>query len=156
MPIRSEIEKKLKTAQKQKQEIVISTLRLVLAALKNYEIDHRSETIDDDTMVKILRRELNKRQESIEAFRRGGRNELADKEQQEVEIIKSFLPPEMTADEIRAVVQKVIDDKGGSAGVNYGQVMGETMKKIGSAAPGKVVSQVVKDIMGDSSKPKSL
>ncbi|MBU0707777.1 GatB/YqeY domain-containing protein [Patescibacteria group bacterium] len=144
MSIRDKIQKELKVAQKQKNEVVISTLRLVLASLKNYEIEHKNEAINDDILIKILKKEAKKRAESITAFTTGGRNELAQHEQQELDIIKTYLPPEMTTEEVKKVVDQVITDLEKTENVNFGMVMGEVMKRLGSGAPGQVVSQIVK------------
>lgn len=143
MPIKNDIEKQLKEALKKKNEVVISTLRLILASIKNYEIEQKRRELDDQDIIKVLKREAKKRHESIEAYHQGGRNELADQEQRELDVIKTYLPAEMSAEEIRRVVKKIIEDK--SEPVNFGMIMGETMKQLGQAADGKLVSQIVKE-----------
>ncbi len=150
MSILNDIEQKLKEAQKQKNEVAISTLRLILASLKNFEIANRNQEVNDETLIKVLKKEEKKRKESIEAYRKGGRNELAEREWQELDIVQGFLPPEMSTDDIRAIVDKVIAGLGGPAAVNFGQVMGETMKQIGSQASGQTVSQIVKKALADN------
>jgi len=143
VPIKNDIEKQLKEALKKKNEVVISTLRLILASIKNYEIEQKRRELDDQDIIKVLKREAKKRHESIEAYHQGGRNELADQEQRELDVIKTYLPAEMSAEEIRRVVKKIIEDK--SEPVNFGMIMGETMKQLGQAADGKLVSQIVKE-----------
>ena len=152
MAIAKDIEKKLKDAQKQRNEVEISTLRMLLSSLKNYEIANKREPLTDEAVMKVIKTETRKREESITAYKAGGRNELAEREQQELEILKTFLPAELSTEEIRQIVQSVIDESADPAGLNFGRVMGETMKRVGPRGPGNVVSQVVKEQLA---KPKA-
>jgi len=148
--IQNDIKKQLSNAQKQKNEVAISTLRLALASIKNHQIELKKEEISDDEIVKVLKKEAKKRNESITAYKKGGRDEMADREQQELDIIKTFLPAEMGADEVRQIVGRVIEQQGGTAAVNFGQVMGEVMKQTGGKADGKLVSQIVKETLASA------
>ncbi|MDP3964363.1 MAG: GatB/YqeY domain-containing protein [bacterium] len=147
LSIREEIERQLKEAQKQSRHVEISTLRLLLSSLKNYEIAHRGEEITDDSVLKVARQEVKKRHEAIEAYTKGGRNELAEKERQELEILQNFLPPEMSDDDIREIIDSVISELGESP--NFGQVMGAAMKKAGPNVDGKKVNVLVKQRLNE-------
>jgi len=150
--IAKDIEKKLTAAQKQRNEVEISTLRLLLSALKNYEIANKREPLTDEAVMKVIKTETRKREESIAAYKAGNRNELAEREQQELEILKTFLPAELSTEEIRQIVQSVIDENRDPARLNFGRVMGETMKRVGPRGSGNLVSQVVKEQLA---KPKA-
>jgi hypothetical protein len=149
--IRANIEQKLKSAQKSHDEVVVSTLRLVLAAVKNYQIDQRGRELTDDELVVLLKREAKKRSEAIEAYAKAGREESRAKEDQELAIIKEYLPPELSADEINQVIRSVVSDTGANDPSQFGRVMSETMKRLGSSASGQTVSALVKSAL---TKPK--
>ena len=145
MAIAKDIEKKLKEAQKQRNEVEVSTLRLILSALKNYEIAHQREPLTDEAIQKVIKTEARKREEAIAAYKAGGRNELAEREQQELEILKTLLPAELSAEEIRLAVQAVISESQDPAALNFGRIMGAAMKRVGPRASGTLVSQIVKE-----------
>lgn len=144
MSIQTEIEKQLHQAQKNKDEVVISTLRLVVSAVKNLAIEQRGKELTDDDLVTVLKREAKKRAEAIEAFTKGNRPELAAKEQREWEIIKTFLPPELSEAEVTEVVEAVVGEQSGAGPLQFGRVMGETMKRLGNRANGQIVTRIVK------------
>jgi hypothetical protein len=149
--IRANIEQKLKSAQKSHDEVVVSTLRLILAAVKNYQIDQRARELTDDELVMLLKREAKKRSEAIEAYAKAGREESRAKEAQELAIIKEYLPPELSTDEINQVIRSVVSDTGANDPSQFGRVMGEAMKRLGSAVSGQTVSALVKSAL---TKPK--
>lgn len=124
----------------------VSVLRLVksslLLALKEGSAD--VTTLPDNRVIDILKKEVKKRVESAEAFRAGGRPELADKEEREKKIIEAYLPAAMPEDEVKAVVQGVIDQLGRE---NFGAVMGAAMKELKGKADGGQVRALVNELM---------
>jgi len=119
-----------------------SALRNLEAALKNMEVDTRKELTDED-VVKVLRSELKKRQEAIELYKRGNRQDLVDAEQFEATLIETYLPAQMSREEIGKTVETVIASLGGTP--NFGQVMQAAMRELAGKADGKLVAEVVKE-----------
>ena len=149
--ILANIEQKLTLARKSQDEAVVSTLRLVLAAVKNFQIEQRGRELTDDDLIMLLKREAKKRSEAAEAYAKGGREELRAKEAAELAIIKEYLPAELSEDEVNKVVQAVINDLGANDPSQFGRVMSETMKRLGSQVSGQTVNALVKKAL---TKPK--
>lgn len=148
MTLKERINNDIKEAMKAKDMTRLGTLRMLISVIKNEEINSRakggSEILSDEEVMKILRRENKKREESVKVYTDGGRPELAEGEKKEMEVISSYLPQDMGADEIKAIVKKVID--GGAK--NIGDVMKAVMAETGGRAPGKIVSEIAKEILG--------
>lgn len=105
MTIREQIEVNLKQALKNKDEITVSTLRMLKSALQNKEIEKRQKTLAEEEVVKAITRQIKEHQDSIEQFKLGNRPELVEKETRELEILKKYLPAQVSDDEIAAVVK---------------------------------------------------
>lgn len=139
-----QIEQKLVEALKARNDLKIGAYRLIKAAIKNERIERGKEFSETD-LVKVLKRELKKRREAAEAFKKGGREELADKELAEAEIIKEFLPEELSEEKVIEVIQAVIKEQGFSGPENFGQAMNEVMVKLAGQADGSLVSKLLKE-----------
>lgn len=123
---------------------MVSTLRLVLASMKNYQIEQKGRELTDDEAVTILKREAKKRTEAMEAYAKGSREDLRSKEEGELAIIKEYLPPEMSAEAVSQVIQTVMTELDAHDPSQFGRVMGEAMKRLGNQASGQTVSALVK------------
>lgn len=125
---RTELNDALKVAMKAKDKCAVSTLRLILAALKDRDIAARSKGTTDgigmDEIMEMLHKMVRQRKEAIEAYNKGGREELADKEAEEIEVIKRFLPKQLGESEIRGAVAEVIGELEASSIKDMGRVMG--------------------------------
>ncbi len=141
MSIIKQIDQDLITAQKAKDEVVVLTLRMAKSAFKNQAIELRKPELLETEAILILRRELKKRVDSIQAFNTGGRPELAAQEQVECEIIKKYLPAELSEND----VIKAIDEVLATGANNFGQVMKEVMQKLQGQADGQLVQRLVKE-----------
>ncbi len=124
------------------------TIRMVEAAIKNAEIDKRGSELAEADVLAILQRQVKQRRESIDQFRQGGREDLAEKEQQEITVIEQYLPAQLSRDEIEARAQAVIDQVGASGPGDRGKVMGMLMRELRGEADGAVVNAVVSDLLG--------
>jgi len=147
MSLLSQLEADLKQAMLARDSELVGLLRMLKSALKNEMIAQRTEDLSDENVIKILKREAKKRQEAINLYIKGGRKELAEVEERELTIIKKYLPAEMSEEQIREVVNQVISDRGEVNPSQFGQIMGATMKKVGSAAAGVLVSKIVKEVL---------
>ncbi len=144
MNITEKIQKDLVESMKAKQELRLETLRMVKSALKLKEIDKKS-ALDEKEELATLSTLIKQRKDSIEQFTRGGRQELADKEQKEIEIIEGYMPKALGEAEIVATVKAVIAEMGSPTMKDMGMVMKNTMAKFGGArVDGKLVSEAVK------------
>jgi uncharacterized protein YqeY len=144
MSIVEQITQDITTAMKAREEHRLSTLRMVKSALKNKEIDKRAP-LDDKEAMAVLSTLIKQRKDSIEAFTKGGRQELADKEAAEITMIEGYLPKSLGEEEITATVKAVIAEMGSPTMKDMGAVMKNTMAKFGGArVDGKVVSETVK------------
>ena len=125
--LRTQINNTYKVAMKQKETIAVSTLRLIQAAIKDRDIAARSkgntDGISDDEVLSLLQSMIKQRRDSIEAYEKGGRMELAQREAEEISIIEGFLPAQMNDDEIAAAVDSVISDVEATTLKDMGKVM---------------------------------
>ena len=144
MGIPEQVQKDMVEAMKTKQELRLSTLRMVKAALKNKEIDKR-EPLTDQESIAVLSTLIKQRKDSIEQFTKGGRLELADKEAKEITVIEGYMPKAIGEEEIAATVRQVIGEMGSPTMKDMGTVMKNVMAKFaGARVDGKVVSDTVK------------
>lgn len=141
------IAKDLKESIKARDEIRTSTLRLLTAAMQNMAIEKRQEELDDADIVKVISRQMKQRQDAIESFKKGGRSDLAEKESKEFEILKSYLPAQITEKEIEETVKRIIDQTGAASKSDFGRVMKICMQELNGRADGKIVSSVVQKLL---------
>ena len=136
------IEEDLKSAMKAKDVTKVETLRMLKAALHNFLIEKRKETADDNELIGLIQKQIKLRQDSIEGFKKGGRQDLVDKETREKTILESYLPAALSDEEIKTLVKKVIQETGASSKVDLGKVMKEAMAKSQGRADGKRINQI--------------
>ncbi|MCL4252845.1 MAG: GatB/YqeY domain-containing protein [Anaerolineae bacterium] len=134
----------LKEAMKNKDNATRDVIRLLQSAVKQVEIDTRKDLTADEVM-DVLQKEAKKRRESIVDYEKGGRQELADAEKMELSIIEKFLPKQLSADEVREIVQAVITETGATSAKDLNKVMPLVMARVKGVADGKLVSQIVKE-----------
>ena len=147
MTVKEKITGDIKTALIAKDTERLGTLRMLSAAIQTEEINQRAkgvQELSDEEVMKILRRENKKREESVKIYIDGNRPELAAGEKKEVEIISSYLPKDMSEAEIRTVVEKAV--KGGAK--DLGSVMKAVMAETGGRAPGRIVSEIARTLLG--------
>ena len=151
--LRAKLNDALKEAMKAKKKRAVSTLRLILAALKDRDIAHRTQGagddgISEDEILKLLQSMIKQRRDSIEAYNAGGRKELADSEAEEIEIIKSFLPKQMADAEVVDAVRDIISHSGASSIKEMGQVMALLREKYAGRMDFGKASTLVKEELG--------
>lgn len=131
------------------EKVRAQTLRFLISDIKKFAIDNyppsSNKSLTDDDVIKILRKQVKNRQESILAFKTGNRQDLVNKEAQELDILKHYLPPEASEEEIKQIVVKTI----GTGLTNFGQVMGNVMSQLNHQADGRVVARMVKEELAD-------
>lgn len=137
----------LKAAMLSGDRFVADTLRNLKAAILDEEVkqNKRDDGLADDEIEKVIAREVKKRHESIKLYRDNGRDDLADNEQREVDVLAQYLPEQMSEDDIRALVQQVIADTGAAGPQAMGQVIGAVKGRAGNTADGATVARIVKE-----------
>lgn len=143
MSLYKQIQADLKDAMKQREALKLSVLRMVVSEIKYAEIDATSE-MGDEQVEAVLAKEMKKRRDSHEAYLKADRQELAQKESQEMDIISAYLPDQMGEDEVKSRVEAIV-----AAGNynNFGEAMGAVMKELKGKADGKLVSSLLKTAM---------
>src|SRR5215831_9732556 len=150
MPIGDQVQKDMVAAMRNRDELRLSTLRMVKSALKNKEVDKRAP-LDDKEAQQVLSTLIKQRRDSIEAFTKGGRQELADKEAAEIKLIENYLPKAMGEEQIAETVKATIAEMGSPTLKDMGTVMKNVMAKLqatGARVEGKTVSDLVKKNLG--------
>jgi uncharacterized protein len=133
-------------AMKAQEKERLSTLRMLQSALKNEQINVGHELSDEETM-SVIRKAMKQRQDSIEQFTNAGRMEMADKERSEMELLKTYLPPEITDDELESGVREIIASIGAQSKKDMGKVMKEATARFKGRVDGKKVQELVSRLL---------
>ncbi|NQV13074.1 MAG: GatB/YqeY domain-containing protein [Parcubacteria group bacterium] len=136
-----------KTALKSKEELTVSVLRMLMADIKNAAIEKKDE-LNDEEVTQAINKAVKQRKDAIASFKEGGRDESADKEQKEIEILQKYLPEQLGEEEVVKAVDEVIKSTGASSAADFGKVMGAVMSKLKGQVDGEVVNKIVKDKLG--------
>ena len=143
MPLKKQIDDDLITALKAKEEIRLSVVRMLKAAIKNKEIE-LIQQIGDDEVLRLISTLIKQRRDSVEQFKLGGRQDLVDRELKEITVLEKYLPQQFSADELVALVEAAVRETGAKGPKEMGQVMKALQPKLAGRADGKVVSELVK------------
>jgi uncharacterized protein YqeY len=144
--LKDRIQDAMKTAMKSGDKERLAVIRLIMSALKQIEVDERIE-LDDSRVLGVLDKMVKQRRESISQFKSGGRDDLADKEQTEIDVITEFLPQALSADEIDTIIKRAISDTGAASMKDMGKVMGLVKPQITGRADVGAVSQKIKSLL---------
>ena len=138
----------LKTAMLAKDEKTVRSLRAIKAAIIVAKTSEGAGgEIKEEDELKLLQKLVKQRKDSLEIFNQQNRADLAQKEQEEIEVIEKFLPAQMNADELKAAIQKIITESGASSPADMGKVMGAATKQLAGKADGKTINAVVKELL---------
>ena len=149
MPLEKKIEEKLNESLKNKDKTLYPTLRLIISAIKDFKIASKSkdQNLKDQDIISILKKMTKQRNDSCEAYKKAGRDDLLKKEKDEIAIINNFLPKQMSEEETKNLCKKVISDLGATSMKDMGKVIGELKKNHGDVLDFSKVSNLVKDIL---------
>lgn len=150
MTLITQIQDHVKDAMKAGDRLKLSTLRMLVAAIKQKEIDTRSDLSDDD-IISIIEKQMQQRLEAAEQYEAAGRNELFEKESQEAEILKAYLPEKMGEEEVKEMIEKIISEMGEISMKEMGNVMSALKDQAGSKIDMKLASQMVREIISKQS-----
>jgi uncharacterized protein YqeY len=143
MDLKAKIQEDIKTAMKAQDSLKLGTLRMLHSEIKRKEIDKRI-VLDESEIQKVIQSMLKQRADSIEAFVKGAREDLAEKERQEVEILKAYMPAQMPRAELEQIVMTVIQETGANTAADIGKVMKAVLAKVAGKADGKTVNEIAK------------
>ena len=143
MSLKTQLTEDMKTAMRAKDQVSLSTLRLINAAIKQFEVDERTEA-DDAKVISILTKMVKQRKDSAKIYTEAGRQDLADKENAEIEILNRYLPQMMSAEEIKTIVEAAIAETGASGMADMGKVMGVLKTRLAGKADMGEVNKVLK------------
>jgi len=146
MALKDSIQEALRGALKRQQKVEVSTLRLLLSEIKNAEIAQQKPA-DDNKVLDVIAREVKRRRESIEAFKKGNRSDLVAQEEAELAILMSYLPEQMSRAEIMAAARQAVDAVGAKGPSDKGRVMAQLMPQLKGKADGKEVSEIVSELL---------
>ena len=151
MSLRKKINEQFNTALKNKNKTLVSTLRLVLAGIKDRDIANRTnekkEEINDLEIIKVLRKMKKQRQESSDLYKKGGRQELLEAEESEIKIIDSFLPKQLSEEETKKICKEIIKSLGVSSIKDMGKIMGSLKQKYSDSIDFSKVNIIVKGLL---------
>ena len=146
MNIKMQLNDSVKDAMKNGDEVRKRTVRMVLAAVKQVEVDKRIE-LDDMAIMTLLQKEIKNRRESLEEAKKANRADLVEANEAEIKVLEVYLPKAMPAEELRALVQAAITETGAASPADMGKVMKLVMPKVAGRAPNDAVSAAVKELL---------
>jgi len=147
MSLTDQINNDLKTAMKAKDTVGLTALRAIKSQLLLAATEKGAGGSSDEAAIKMLQKLVKQRKESAELYQTQGRNDLADPELAEAAIIEKYLPQQLSADELKPIIQAIIDKVGASGPQDMGKVMGAASKELGGKADGKTISTLVKQLL---------
>ena len=151
MSLREKINKQFNTALKSQNKTLISTLRLVLAAIKERDIANRTkdkkDAVSDAEIIKVLRKMKKQRQDSMDLYKKGGREELSEVEEAEIKVIDSFLPKQLSDEETKKICKEIIKSLGASSLKDMGKIMGSLKQKYSDSIDFSKVNLIVKGLL---------
>jgi len=146
MGLKEKILNDMKEAMKNKDEIRLRVLRAIKTAIGYFEVEGEKKEAADEDVQKLILKEIKKRQESIEAYRTAGREDLAKAEEEELKILEEYAPKMLSKEEIKQIVSTVISELNATP-KDFGKVMKEVMARVKGSADGKLVNEVVKELL---------
>ena len=151
MPLREKINQEFNAALKNKNKSLVSTLRLILAAIKERDIANRTsgkkEEVKDQEIIKVLQKMKKQRQDSADLYKKGGREELLNIEEGEIKIIDTFLPTQLSEEETKKICKEIIESTGASSIKDMGKIMGALKKKYSDSIDFSKANIIIKGLL---------
>lgn len=147
MSLKEKLKSDLKDAMRAKELVKRDSIRAINTMIKQIEVDERKELNDED-VIKLIQRGIKQREEAATQYKEAGREDLVQKELEQVEIFKSYLPQQLSDDELQSRMQQIIQDVGATSMKDMGKVMGVATKTFAGVADGKRINEMVKKLLG--------
>lgn len=145
--LKDRVNEEMKNAMRARDELRVGTLRMLFSSIKDFEINNGHVIAGDKDVVAVCRKSVKARQDAIEEFRKGGRQDLIDRESAEIRIIEEFLPAPIDEAEVRRIVAEAVESTGASSMKDMGKVMKESLVRLAGAVDGSIVSSLVKELL---------
>jgi len=145
--LRQDIHKDIAVAMKSGDKERLSTVRMLMSAIKYKEVDAHRELTDEETIA-VISSLVKQRQDSIEQFTKGNRLDLVEKESKELEVLRTYLPPQLSEAEVRDIIKKAVAETGATGQKDMGKLMKVVMPQVKGKADGKMVNDIVKELLG--------
>ena len=146
MTLKDRLLSDMRTAMKQKDTVRKTVLSMARAAILQLEKDKRTE-LDDQGVMEVIAKEIKSRKEALEMFKQGGRQDLVEQNEKEIEILGEYLPPQLSESEIREIIRETIEKVGAAGMKDMGKVMGAVMPQVKGRAEGGTVNRLVKAML---------
>lgn len=144
MNLKEKIPSDLKDALRNKRTLELNVLRMLQSAIRNQEIDNKGE-LDDEQVIQVISSEIKKRKDSVEEYRKVGREDAADTEEKEIEILMKYMPEQLSEEQIEKAVQSAVQQTGAKGIKDLGQVMKTVMPELKGKADGKLINRIVRE-----------
>ncbi len=148
MSFTDKINSDLKDAMKSQDQVALRAIRAIKAAILLANTDGSGKEVDDEKAIQILQKLVKQRRESLDIYTQQSRNDLAQVEREEIQIIEKYLPAQLDENELREILKQLISEAGASSAKDMGKVMGLASKKLAGKADGKAISAIVKELLG--------
>lgn len=132
----------MKKYMKEKNKLALNTVKMVNAEIKKQEVDKQRELTDEE-ITTVIEKQIKNRKDSVEQYKSAGRDDLAEQESQEIEVLKKYLPEQLSEEEIEKIVSEVVEEVGAKDKSDFGKVMGKVMPKVKGKADGNLVKKIV-------------
>lgn len=146
MSLAERLQQDMKSALKNKEKEKLSTIRMVRAAIKKAEIDHKGP-LNDEQIIEVIMREVKQRKDAVQEYEKAGRHDLVEKEKEELQILETYLPEPLTEEELTEIIQETIQQLGVTSKKEIGKVMKTVLPKVKGRAEGKAVNQIVQKLL---------
>lgn len=147
MSLKEQLKDDLKTAMRDKNIVKRDSIRAINTMVKQIEVDERKELNDED-IIKLLQRGIKQREESIAQYKAASRDDLIEKEQGQIDVFSSYLPKQLSDEELESTMKDIIQSVGATSMKDMGKIMGPAKAKIGGSADGKRINEMVKKLLG--------
>ncbi|AHM56730.1 YqeY-like protein [Peptoclostridium acidaminophilum DSM 3953] len=146
MALKDQLMDDLKQSMKDKDNLKKSVITLIRSAIKQYEVDNRVEA-DDDKVIDTISKQLKQRRDSLVEFEKAQREDLVDQTKKEIDVLVSYLPEQMSAEEVKSIVVQTISETGASSVKDMGRLMAALMPKLKGKADGKLINEIAKELL---------
>jgi len=148
MTLEEKIAKDLVAAMKAKDEVALRSIRAIKSAILLLKTDGSGQAVDEAKEVQLLQKLVKTRQESFDIYTKNGREDLAVREKEEIDVIKKYLPAMLEGAELEEVLRKIVEETGATSAKDMGKVMGAANKQLAGKADGRAISEIVKKLLG--------
>lgn len=147
MSLKEQLKEDLKTAMRDKEVVKRDSIRAINTMIKQIEVDERKELQDED-ILKLIQKGIKQREEAVEQYQNANREDLVQKEQEQIDVFKAYLPKQLNEDELETKMQEIIQEVGATSMKDIGKVMGLASKKLAGIADGKRINEMTKKLLG--------